>query len=104
MLYRQEASPNKSQPKLFHLITIWMGPAFVSFSLHQFPAHLEARGCCSHGEVLDGRYRETRSREAAGRRNWPEAGLRKTRGEERRHTARIGMRSRLERTDSSDFS
>ena len=30
MLYRQEASPNKSQPKLFHLITIWMGPAFVS--------------------------------------------------------------------------
>jgi len=30
MLYRQEASPSKSQPKLFHLITIWMGPAFVS--------------------------------------------------------------------------
>ena len=53
MLYRQEASPSKSQPKLFHLITIWMGPVFVSFFLHQFPAHLETRGGCSHGEVLD---------------------------------------------------
>jgi len=42
MLYRQEASPSKSQPKLFHLITIWMGPAFVSFFLHQFPAHLRS--------------------------------------------------------------
>ena len=42
MLYRQEASPSKSQPKLFHLITIWMGPAFASFFLHQFPAHLRS--------------------------------------------------------------
>ncbi len=39
-----------------------------------------------------GRNRESRSREAAGRRNWPEAVPKKMRGKKRRATNSVGFR------------
>src|SRR5579859_5399337 len=64
---------------------------FSPFSCPIFLGHPEARGRCSQGEqmlygrdlVPFGRSRESRSREAAGRRNWPEAVPRKMSGRKR---------------------
>ena len=69
---------------------------FSPFSCPIFRRHPEARGCCSQSERLlfgrdtrnlrrffrrfVGRNRESRSREGAGRRDWPEAVAREMRG------------------------
>src|SRR5882724_189404 len=64
---------------------------FFSFFLPHFPGAPKSErpllprraGALWGGLVLFGRNRESRSREAAGRRNWPEAVPRKMRGRKR---------------------
>src|SRR5262249_31290071 len=63
-------------------------------------------GALWEGPVPFGRNRESRSREAAGRRNWPEAVPEKMRGRKRRRSksVRIAKRSGLESLNDGNYS
>jgi hypothetical protein len=57
--------------------------------------------------VTSGRNRESRGREAAGRRNWPEAVPRKVRGRKRGDllgSVGIGIKSRFGARNAADYS
>src|SRR6266481_1182610 len=85
---------------------------FFSFFLPHFPGALRSErpllprraDALREGPVLFGRNRESRSREAAGRRNWPEAVPRELRGRKRaltglsknRHGVWIGVNNNVE--------
>src|SRR5882724_10391699 len=74
---------------------------FFSFFLPHFPGALRSErpllprraGALWEGPVAFGRNRESRSREAAGRRNWPEAVPRKLRGRKRSLTVLSEVRN-----------
>jgi len=79
---------------------------FSPFSCSIFLGHQEARGRCSQGKrvlmgglVPFGRNRESRTRDDAGRRNWPEAMPRKMRGRKRKRLRdTMGIVGRAERS------
>jgi hypothetical protein len=86
-----------------------------SFFLPHFLGELKSKtpllprrvAALSEGPVLFGRNRENRSREAAGRRNWPAAVPRKVSRRKRGDlpgSVRIGVKSRFGARNAADYS
>src|SRR5438552_18528716 len=78
-------------------------PIFLGHLIRERPLLPRRAGALWEGPVLFGRNRESRSREAAGRRNWPEAVPRKMRERKSLHT-RLSGRPKEDQTHESDDS